>query len=151
MDMIRLIDLIDACPLDTDLITKTFPDGMPVTAQSMAIAMAAGLNIQWLENLLPPASRADLFKKAMEEFDERMHAARERFHGTIAGAHSKFDGMLEACEESEDEENEIVAAQNDFVRDTARAWSKFIRARTNARNRLHRAVSNSLLAALQSL
>lgn len=102
MNMIRLEDLAGACSEQLELFDKTFPEGAPVTAESMAVAMAAGLNVQWLENLLPVAALAEhvrISQAVRQEFDRSIEDAiglvtGADFYRTCSKARNKLNSAI---------------------------------------------------------
>jgi hypothetical protein len=123
VDVIRLSYLKGACAEQRALFRQTFPKGAPITAEAMARARAAGLDVSWLVDRLPQFRR------------NVYHRARDaawieycRVTAPALGAYTRDGGSARA----------------------GTAWAEYLRAIGPARAEYDSTLSAALLAALLS-
>lgn len=83
MDKITLKHLRGACKEQRALFRATFPDGAPLTQESLDTAIAAGLHVSWLASRLPLRARA--------EYDRAVAPAKAEYSRAVEPVQAEYD------------------------------------------------------------
>ena len=85
-------DLKGACPQQVELFVRTFKSGrVKINARNMAKARLAGLDVLWLEWLLPKRVRARWYRDMELAWDGYCRALTRARNQCIAGAMTKAE------------------------------------------------------------
>src|SRR6185312_13572450 len=92
---ITLADLVDnhACSEQRDLFVSTFGDKAKIGPRAAAKAIKAGLDISWLERLIPASARAEYEKAmapALAEYDKAKASAWAEYDKVRAPAWAEY-------------------------------------------------------------
>jgi len=135
---ITTADLKGACSEHVELFNATFNGKAKITSRNIARAIAAGLDVWWLERLIPAAARA--------EYDKVTAAARAEYDKVRAPARAEYDKVRAAAWAEYDKVRAAAWAEYDKVR--AAAWAEYDKVRAPARAEYDKVRAKALIAAL---
>lgn len=97
------LTVAEACEEQVALFRQTFPDGAPLTLESIAAARAAGLNVEWCLGLMDTPAREEYHRAiapAWEAYDRAVATAEEAYDRAVATAWGAYDRAIAPAEEA---------------------------------------------------